>query len=185
MMGEVLNSWYCFTNESGCMILSNKERKTVKVFISSTQPFCFSSLLRHNVKLVKWRLTCITHFLCCSLRSSAPLLQYSELFRRRFGTDPPTDKSVRRWYNSLKQPDIYVKGRVQDVRECQTKESRMSEQLNEFEPQDFIWQKDIAPPGFLHNTRDGSKVVVPRRWIGRPSHGFRLMASTVSRSHTI
>ena len=40
-------------------------------------------------------------------------------------------------------------------------------QLNEFEPQDFIWQQDGAPPRFLHNLRDWLNDVVPQRWIGR------------------
>ena len=68
----VLSSWYYFANISGCVILSYNERKTVIDFISWTQWFCFSSLLRHSVKFVKWRLPSISHSVCCSLQ----LLQF-------------------------------------------------------------------------------------------------------------
>ena len=68
MMDGVLSSWYCFTNESGCVILSYNGRRTVKVFMFLTQRFCFSSLLRRCVKFLKWRLQCISHFVCCSLQ---------------------------------------------------------------------------------------------------------------------
>ena len=41
--------------------------------------------------------------------------------------------------------------------------------LNEFEPQDFIWRQDDAPPHFLHNVRDWLNDDVPQRWIEHPS----------------
>ena len=65
-------SRYCITNESECVIFSDNERKNVKVFISWTQRFCFSSLLRQSVKFVKWRLPCISHFVCCSRATAVP-----------------------------------------------------------------------------------------------------------------
>ena len=66
--GRGLISWYCFIHESGRVILSYNGRKTVKVFISWKQLFCFLSLLRHSVKFVKWRLPCTSHFVCCSVQ---------------------------------------------------------------------------------------------------------------------
>ena len=70
------------------------------------------------------------HFVCCSLRSSVPLLQYSELSDGYLAWIVLQIRAFVDGIDSLKQPDVSVKGRAQDFHECQTKESRLSEQLS-------------------------------------------------------
>ena len=54
------------------MILSYNERKTVESFHILNAAILFSSsLLRHSVKFVKWRLPCISHFVSCSLQQQS------------------------------------------------------------------------------------------------------------------
>ena len=134
MMDGVLSIWYRFINGSGCVILICNERKTVKVFIFWTQRFCFSSLLRHSIKFVKWPLPCV----------SFCVLSQRQVYR----------------------PFIFNEKTVSGIAYLCMLQNYLFPQLNEFEPQDFIWQHDCAPH-FLYNVRDWMNYDVPRRWIAR------------------
>ena len=49
-----------------------------------TQWFCFTSLLSHNVKFVKWRLQCISHFVLCYLQLQQSLKSADLVTRKHF-----------------------------------------------------------------------------------------------------
>ena len=101
MMDGLLSSWYCFTNESGCVILSYNERKTVKVFISWTQQF--SS--HYCVTALNLKIATPVHKSFCVLQfekfGSTVTVQWA--FRGRFGMDCMPGYAAELSFPSTKQ----------------------------------------------------------------------------------
>ena len=75
---------------------------------------------------------------------------------------------VNKSFCVLNQLKVYGPFFFTEKKKTQALQNYLFLQLNQFEPQDFVWQQDgAAPPHFLHKIRDWLNDVVSQRWIGR------------------
>ena len=72
------SAWPSLNNKQLCARMHSRAH----IRIYWTQRFCFSSLFRQKVKFVKWRLPCISHFVCCSLQLLQSLKPADEVARK-------------------------------------------------------------------------------------------------------
>ncbi|KAJ4437089.1 hypothetical protein ANN_17224 [Periplaneta americana] len=112
-------------------------------------------------------------FFVLDFHTSQSVVNVQRNFRRKFGLDPPSGPSIRKWYADSKTRGCICKRKSTGRPSATVAGNSYLDMLQLWLPQleqdieGLIFQQDGAPPHYHLDVRNELNKRLPRRWIGR------------------